>query len=43
MLMGWATQKKGSMHEKKPLLLQLVKDNFKYLWRHRVDLLFPAI
>jgi len=30
-------------HQKEPFLLQLVKDDFKYLWRNWIGLLFPAI
>lgn len=34
---------RGMSHQKEPFLLQLVKDDFKYLWRYWIGLLFPAI
>jgi hypothetical protein len=34
---------RGTPYKKEPLLLQLVKNDFEYLWRYGISLLFPAI
>ena len=43
LLVGKVTRKRGMTHQKEPFLLQLVKDDFKYLWSHWIGLLFPAV
>lgn len=43
LLVGWVIRKRGVTHQKEPFLLQLVKDDLKYLWRYLIGLLFPAV
>ena len=43
LLVRRVTRKGCHTHQKEPFLLQLVKNDLKYLWRYLVGLLFPAV